>query len=234
MQSKNLYGIIGGMGPAASAEFTHYIYSQAANQCTSERDYPRMILISDPLAPDRAISHKQYQFSDLTAYLKNSLQNLSHFKVDKVIICCVVAHACIPQLPAEYQDKIVNMMDLLKITIRKKSAKVLMLATPMFYELQLLSDKDIIFPDSNDTKMLHEYIYKFKISENKQDILAFINQVELFLQKYQANTIALACSDLHRINRFIQKNNITVSFSIIDALELTATYILHDGQGVTS
>jgi len=229
-EAKPLFGIIGGMGPISSAEFVHYVYSQAAEKYNNEDQYPRMVLISDPKAPNRLVSYQQYQFADLRDYLHSTIAKLTSFKVDKIIVCCIVAHACLPLLEADSKEKMVDLLDLFQSTLKQQKKKVLLFSTLMLHELQLIRDPNIIYLRESDARLVHVSIYKIKAAPNTIEITSFIRMIERMLREYNLDTIALACSDLHMINRYIKQHKLLITFNIIDILDVAADYILADGD----
>ena len=58
-----IWGILGGMGPLASAEFLTSIYKLSLGR--TEQNMPRLYLVSDPTVPDRtkAILNCEYDSS---------------------------------------------------------------------------------------------------------------------------------------------------------------------------
>ncbi|HEY0783486.1 MAG TPA: aspartate/glutamate racemase family protein, partial [Thermoanaerobaculia bacterium] len=60
-------GILGGMGPLASAEFVHTLYRLHLNG--PEQGAPACVLLSDPSFPDRTEAILRGESEDLTARL---------------------------------------------------------------------------------------------------------------------------------------------------------------------
>lgn len=226
--SRPLYAVIGGMGPMASAEFVNLVYKTASQKFLSERDFPRMIVASDPLAPDRKSSFEKDQFSILTKYIKNTISKLSKFNADKIIICCLVAHDCINRLDDTVKSKIVSIIDLLQETINTESENVLLLASPMLYEVHLVKGKNILLPQKQDIAQINEFIQLFKGKYNKQIMYSYLDLLEQLSEKYRINTFALACSDLHVAHKAMTEFKLQHRFKIIDSLELAANYIASD------
>lgn len=229
---KPLYGILGGMGPATSAEFLNEIYANCKGQFASERDYPRMILVSDPLAPDRYQSFTNDNFRVLTQYIENAITNLQVFNVNKIMICCFVAHACLKNIDPALLGNVISLTALLNETVAKLEHKPILLSTSMMYELQLINRDHVIYLNQEHITRVNQYIYKLKTSNNARDFVEFIHLIEELLSRYQTNSVALACSDLHMVNRFIKQNHLKISFDVIDAMDIAAAYILHDKAGV--
>lgn len=228
MSNHTLYGIIGGMGPVTSAEFLNDIYSQCKGKYISEQDYPRIIMVSDSQAPDRLQSYTNDNFFTLKNYLEETITKLHLFGVNKIMICCLVAHACLSKMPHALTRNIISMTDLLEEKITEVNKKAILLSTGMFYELNLLNKVNIIYIEDNEINKINLFIYKLKTSNDHNDYFEFIDFVENLLNKHQCNSVVFACSDLHLINRFIRSNKLQISFEIIDAMDLASSYILNN------
>jgi aspartate racemase len=222
-----LYGIIGGMGPATSSEFVSYVYSQCEGKFASERDYPRIILISDSLAPDRLHSYKNDNFSTLKNYLEKTIMKLNGFEVDKIIICCIVAHACLKDMPHSMRENVISMIDLLNLELNKLKKSPLLLSTSILYDMKLIDHDNVIHLNKYDLEKMNYFIYKLKVTTKQEDYINCISYIQEMLNYYQSDSVLFACSDLHLVNRYIMKNNLSVSFQIIDLMDLAATYILN-------
>src|SRR5436305_6361317 len=90
-------GILGGMGPLASAEFLHTIY--ALNLADPEQLAPSCILLSDPSIPDRAQAILNGTSEEILPRLSRSLQDLSSLGADHIVVACVTIHHLFPRLP---------------------------------------------------------------------------------------------------------------------------------------
>lgn len=226
-----LYGIIGGMGPMASADFLMDIYSKCSGLYSSENNYPRIILSSDSLAPDRWHSFTNDNFRVLSKYIEKCILKLQTYGVTKIMICCLVAHACLININKEFTNHIVSMIDLLNNSINQKKSKMLLLATPMFYQANLITNSNVLQLELNDLDTLTDFLKKIKISNERTIFEEAIKFIEKMMEKYQVKTMLLACSELHLINRFIKTQNISFPYYIIDAMDLAANYIIEDMQG---
>lgn len=226
--SRPLYGIIGGMGPAASAEFVNYIYKIVNGTCSTERDYPRIILTSDSLAPDRKLSLQNDQFSSLTDYLRDSIKKLEAFQPEKIIICCLVAHHCIALLDVSTKYKIINIVDLVCHRLHAENEKFLLLASPMMYHLNLISAENLVLPEKNDISKIDSLIQNLKVSGGDAVKDAYLGLLEELSLKYNIESFVLACSDLHLANKSMMSQQIKLPYKLIDSLDLAARYIVND------
>ena len=82
-------GILGGMGPAASAEFYRRLTDQTPASC--DQEHIPCIIWSDPTVPDRSTS--LINGDDLPwAKLKRGIQGLKNADCDHIVIPCNTAH----------------------------------------------------------------------------------------------------------------------------------------------
>ena len=82
-------GVLGGMGPAASAEFIARLIAQTPASC--DQEHIPVILWSDPTIPDRSTSLRNND--DLPwEKLKRGIQGLKNADCDHIVIPCNTAH----------------------------------------------------------------------------------------------------------------------------------------------
>src|SRR2546423_9051784 len=83
-------GVLGGMGPAAGAEFLRVFTSLWPAAC--DQDHPRVVLLSEPRIPDRSAALTSGG-ADPTASLAAALHDLAGWGVDVIAIPCNTAFA---------------------------------------------------------------------------------------------------------------------------------------------
>jgi aspartate racemase len=82
-------GILGGMGPAASAEFVNRLVAQTPATC--DQDHIPFVLWSDPAIPDRSTSLRNGDNKPLP-FLLDGLKGLKDAGCDLIVIPCNTAH----------------------------------------------------------------------------------------------------------------------------------------------
>lgn len=82
-------GVLGGMGPAASAEFITRLIAQTP--AGKDQDHIPFVLWSDPRVPDRSTSMRAGDNKPLP-YLLEGIKGLKHAGCDLVVIPCNTAH----------------------------------------------------------------------------------------------------------------------------------------------
>src|SRR4051794_1138934 len=105
-----MLGILGGMGPLASAELIKTIYR--LNISGPEQDAPRCVLLSDPSFPDRTEAILKGDTRELARRLTAALGDLSDRGAERIVIACVTIHHVLPEVPEELRRKVISLIDL--------------------------------------------------------------------------------------------------------------------------
>ena len=106
---KKTIGILGGMGPLATADLLIKITTATDAACDNE--HIRVYIDSDAAIPDRtgAILHGG---PDPVPEMLSALRNLEKCGADCVIMACNTAHYFLPRLRAETQTPILDMLEI--------------------------------------------------------------------------------------------------------------------------
>ncbi|GAB1400308.1 aspartate racemase [Aminivibrio sp.] len=88
-QPEKILGVLGGMGPAATAEFLRLLTQGAP--VSSDQHHPTVYMISDPAVPDRS-SAILGMGEDPTERLKIDLNTLTDWGADLLAVPCNTAH----------------------------------------------------------------------------------------------------------------------------------------------
>lgn len=103
-----LVGVLGGMGPAATADF--YTKLVAATPATRDQDHLRVLIWSNPAIPDRSRALLDGG-EDPTASLAAGIQALADAGARLLAVPCNTAHAFIPALAAQAGLELVSIVD---------------------------------------------------------------------------------------------------------------------------
>ena len=101
-------GVLGGMGPAAAAEFLRILARDAPARTDAE--HPRMILLSDPEVPDRSDGITGQGLDPLPA-IKKDLQQLIDWGADVLAVPCNTAHFFIDRFRDELTVPLVHIVE---------------------------------------------------------------------------------------------------------------------------
>ncbi|MET1019118.1 MAG: amino acid racemase [Microterricola sp.] len=115
--ARNIVGILGGMGPAATADF--YTKLVRATPARSDQDHLRTLIWSDPTIPDRtgALLHGGV---DPTPLLLAGALLLRAGGASVIAVPCNTAHAFIPRIAEEVGVPFVHMIEETARSIRER------------------------------------------------------------------------------------------------------------------
>lgn len=193
-------GILGGMGPIASAEFLKTIYEASARG--PEQQAPPVVLHSDPSMPDRTSAFLNGGTEIVLGRLVDALQALERQGVSKIVICCVTIHYLLPRLPPELRSRIVSLLDIITSRIGRSPERHLLLCTTGTRQLRLfethpawpLVQDRLVMPEAGDQNLIHETIYRVKASG---DVEPLVILVEGLLSKYGVTSFVAGCTEIH-------------------------------------
>jgi aspartate racemase len=100
-------GILGGMGPAASAEFVTRLIQQTPASC--DQEHIPFVLWNEPRTPDRSTSMRNSDDKPLP-YLIEGVQALKYSGCDLIVIPCNTAHFWFQEL-SRLNVKIIHIVD---------------------------------------------------------------------------------------------------------------------------
>lgn len=101
-------GVLGGMGPAASAEFMRIMAVKAP--ATIDQEHPKIILYSNPSTPDRT-NYILGKGPDPEPDLIAGLKSLSSWGADFLAVTCNTAHYYIDNFRSQIDKPIVHIAD---------------------------------------------------------------------------------------------------------------------------
>lgn len=101
-------GILGGMGPAATADFyTKLVTLSAAG---TDQDQPRVVIWADPTVPDRSRALTS-DGPDPTPWLLRGVRTLEQAGASVLAIPCNTAHAFLPRMSGQVRIPVVHMIE---------------------------------------------------------------------------------------------------------------------------
>ncbi|HVT18148.1 MAG TPA: aspartate/glutamate racemase family protein [Thermoanaerobaculia bacterium] len=217
-------GILGGMGPLASAEFLQTFYR--LNTAEPEQDSPVCVLLSDPTFPDRteAIlrgerpaaatgSHGEAAPNPaaqaLGERLSRALDELSQMGAERIVIACVTIHHFLPAVPAALCRKVVSLIDLIVDAVLAAPRPYLLLATNGTRAARILERHQrwssiarwIEYPGEGDQRELHEHIYRLKGHAPPGELAAWLDALAVRSGMTGGSGFIFGCTELHLLHR---------------------------------
>jgi aspartate racemase len=209
MESRNqkMLGIIGGMGPLASAEFlkTIYEYNLLGQR---EQQSPKVIVYSDPTFPDRTEALLRGNDQILLANLIEALYQLCELDVSNIVICCITSHYLLPKLPYQLRERVISLVDIILKKILDQQKKHLLICSTGTQKLEIFQNhilwqytkNYIVLPDEADQKLIHQMIYYLKVKGKLQKCLPILEALQA---KYNVQNFIAGCTEIHLLNKHL-------------------------------
>jgi len=199
-------GILGGMGPLASAEFLGTLYR--LNLVEPEQETPACLLLSDPTFPDRTEAILAGSTEVLTERLEQALRALLDQGADRIVIACVTLHHVLPGVPEPLRRKVISLLDLIADEILASPRRRLLLATIGTRTARIFESHErwsqlerwVVFPGEEDQRALHAWIYRLKAGSPGEDCLDWIDSLAA---RYEVGGFLFGCTELHLLQRLL-------------------------------
>jgi aspartate racemase len=227
---KPILGVVGGLGPLASAEFLKTIYE--CSLVGREQESPIVMLLSDPTYPDRTSEFLKQSYDDLLGRLIESLFRLRDLHASRVVICCITYHYLLPRVPRELREKIISLLDVIFERIIHVRKRHLLLCTNGTRKMQLFETHQqwpaakefFVLPDDKDQEAIHELIYR-QIKGNG-NVSLLLPRFEALMAKYEVDRFIAGCTEIHLpAKQFEISNGNHQGYSCVDPLTIIAKEI---------
>lgn len=223
-------GILGGMGPLASAEFLRTLYR--LNIASPEQESPVCVMISDPSFPDRTEAILHGETKELARRLQTALTELTIMGADSIVIACVTVHHVLDQVPPALRQRVLSLIDLLINELVATPRRQLLLTTTGTREAQIFERQErwhevadyIKRPSDEDQETLHELIYQLKRGETNEVGVDWLANLPA---RYGTDGCIFGCTELHLIHRAVADR--LGAGRILDPLVLVARILPRSG-----
>jgi len=228
-KNKKIIGLIGGMGPFASAEFVKLLLEKSVRDFGVKNcdEFPEILLDSIPI-PDFISNTKSVPVA--TKMLISRVKKLNKFGCTTIAMVCNTGHILFPILSKNSNAKMTSLID----TIRSKVVllgfkRVGLLATKTTINSNIFKDAfagtgtKIINPNEKDIKICEAAIRRViagKGFEPKTDKLQ--KMTKKFIKKQNLDGVILGCTELPLA---FPKNKIP---NVVDCLDVFSDKLLED------
>lgn len=199
MSTKTL-GVIGGMGPQASASFYDIIIENT--KAEKDQDHINLLLYSHASIPDRTTAILNQATNDIINILKSDIYKLERFGVDYIVLTCNTSHNFIEELKKNATVPIISIIDETTEYLSKENIKkVGLLATDGTLQTRIYTDKleakgiEVIIPCSNNQSKVMSIIYDQVKKGIPVDDTMFSAVVDELIDN-DAGAIILGCTEL--------------------------------------
>ncbi len=196
----DVFGVVGGLGPLASAEFLRTIYEYGAGDV--EQTMPAVFLVSDPTVPDRTQALVNGTSELLLDRLRTTVEQIVALRCSRIVVCCVTMHAVLPGLPEDLRRRIVSLIDVVIDQVRARGERQLLFCSsgtratniferhPRWPEIEPL----MIRPRPDDQAAIHSFIYRIKRDGNAR---RFVRAAGELLDTYGVRSLTVGCTEFH-------------------------------------
>ena len=214
-------GVIGGLGPSATAYYFELIIKMTDVCC--DQEHLDMVIYNCPSIPDRTsyILHKSEE-SPVEKMVEIG-QKLHNEQVDYIGIPCITAHYFYETLQRRIKTPIINVVEETAMYLKKKNVrKVGIMATDGTIQTKVFQNAieakgmTVIIPSQEQQKNVMHLIYH-NVKANKPVDMGRFESVKKELQKKGAEVIILGCTELSLI-----KKDYEIGPGFIDAMEVLA------------
>ncbi|MBN1168709.1 amino acid racemase [Candidatus Woesebacteria bacterium] len=199
---KRPIGIIGGMGPFASAELLNMVLMVARDKfgARNDEDFPDIVLTSIPV---ETFFKDEKNFKSVLEKLQKKIQVLEQSGVSSFGIACNTAHILSDDIKKLTKMELVSIIDQTVKALDEIGAnKIGLLASPVTIRSQLYQDElekkgvEVILPDDVQIrilgKVISDLVAKRNIAKNRKLLLKI---AESLVEK-GAQAIILGCTEL--------------------------------------
>lgn len=196
-------GILGGMGPAATAEFYHLLVKCAQDKYSADQDtdFPAMFVYSLPLSgfDETGVCDESLVNAQLVAGIKE----LSKFDCGLICIPCNTVHLFLKEMQAATPIPIVSIIDsVVQDVVKAGAKKVGLLAsettrkTGLYEEALKKRQIEYISADDYEQKTINEVIHHVMSGTNDDRDTSQLLTICDRMEKEGAIGIVLGCTEL--------------------------------------
>jgi aspartate racemase len=229
---EKVIGILGGMGPEATAELFCRIIK--ATPAKKDQCHLRVIIDNNPKIPDRTEAIVSDGASPLPEIVRTA-RNLERAGADFVIMPCITAHYYYEDLKKSVEIPVLNMIELTVEVINKEFPKVRnmgIIATTGTVKTKIFDRAlgrigvSVIYPPADLQNTVMEAIYdKIKAGRKREGKKIIVNVVRYLAQR-GSDMIIIGCTEAS-----LALKNVALPVQIIDPLQILSEAAVATAMG---
>lgn len=220
---RRILGVLGGIGPLASAEFMKTIYEYTLGE--REQDSPIALLYSDPTFPDRTQSLLAQEEEELLSQLIRSLEQMREFGVAKIVICCITSHHLFEKYPPQLKEMLISLIDVTLNRVIETRQQHLLVCTKGTRRLEIFekhplweqAKEYVVLPKGDDIDKIHDVIYQIKQNHDLEELVPVFEDL---LNKYGVESFIAGCTEIHLFSKYFGCHH--TAYSSVDPLIVIA------------
>lgn len=226
-KQKKIIGLIGGMGPYASAYFYKLLLKKSSDNygAKNNNDFPEILVDSVPVPDFISDVSKLKEAKDM---LISRVKKMDSYGVGSIAIVCNTAHILYKGLSKVTSTRFHSMINLVaEEASRRGVQRACVLATPTTIRFDLygkaLSKRGIkVFYPENGLQELHESVIRNMVAGKRitGDIKRLETSTREFVIKHNLDGVILGCTELPLV---FPKGNFT---NVIDCMDVLADMLL--------
>ena len=228
MEDRPIVGILGGMGPAATADLYQKII--AATPADRDQEHLHVVIWADPTVPDRTDA-LLYDGPDPTPWLVRGAERLAAMGASFIAVPCNTAHAFFPRMSSAVNVPLIHMMEETAAAIEisyPTVQRVGLLATSgtiavgLYQEACARHHIEVAIPmDALQERCVMGAIRRVKAGDTGPEVTALLAEAAEYLVGQRAELLITGCTELPLI--FQSKD---ASVPVIDPTQVLAEAIV--------
>jgi len=213
-------GVLGGIGPEASAEFYHKLIKKLQEEklIKNNQDYPQIIINS---IPGKELINVKVTNDDLKEYIQG-LKELELLNPDFMVMVCNTVHLFLNSLQKEIKTPILDLRKEVEFFLKKGSIKsVFVIGTPFALNEGLYKFEGItsLIPEVYEQKVLSKCIFNFNKGRQKEEQIKKAKEICLKYLNEGVETVILGCTEFAVM---LEKEN----FPKVDTLDILVDSVI--------
>jgi aspartate racemase len=198
-----IVGILGGMGPAATADL--YAKIIAATPAERDQDHLHVVIWADPTVPDRSTA-LLHGGEDPTPWLRRGAEKLVAMGASFIAVPCNTAHAFLPRIAADIPVPFLHMME--------ETATAIEVAHPTIERVGLLATSgtvaaglyqewfarhhiEVAVPDEEtQERYVMRALHFVKSGQTGRDVTELVGEAARYLVNHGAEAVITGCTEL--------------------------------------
>jgi aspartate racemase len=214
-------GVIGGLGPMATAYFMQLVIEMT--DASTDQEHIPMIIYNCPQIPDRTgflLGNTKENPGPLIIECGNTIAEAG---AELLAIPCITAHALFPEIEKELNAPVLHIIRETAEYLKKEGIQKVGLEatdgtvqTGVFQKELERQGIEVVLPSKEKQEMVMHIIYN-NVKAGRRIDMAMFEQIEYELHKKGAEVIILGCTELSMVSR-----DEKIGHGYLDAMEVLA------------